>query len=103
MVHQKDSQPDFGTGNKKLGIYIFGLISCIILTLLAFASVMANQFPKLILFFIIFTAACMQFLVQLICFLRLNIQTEQGKINVMSIVFTGVILVTIIMGSLWIM
>lgn len=98
-----DVQPDFGTGKKKLGIYTIGFIACSILTLIAFGSVMANQFPKVILLFIIFIAACIQFLVQLVCFLRLNIQTEQGKMNVMSIAFTGLILTMIVIGSLWIM
>jgi cytochrome o ubiquinol oxidase operon protein cyoD len=102
MKHQHN-EPDFGTGKKKLGVYLLGFIMCSILTLIAFGSVMANQFPKGILLSIIFIAASIQFLVQLICFLRLNIQTPQGKLNVMSFVFTGVILGTIVVGSLWIM
>jgi cytochrome o ubiquinol oxidase operon protein cyoD len=97
------SQPDYGTGKKKLGIYVIGLISCSILTVIAFWTVMANRFPKWEIFTIIYSAACIQFLVQLICFLRLNTQTDQGRINVMSIIFTGVILTSIIIGSLWIM
>ena len=98
-----NSQPDFGTGKKKLGIYVIGLIACIILTLIAFGSVMADQFPRLPILIIIFTAAAMQFLVQLVCFLRLNTKTEQGQLNVMSFIFTGLILLCIIIGSLWIM
>ena len=98
-----DHQPDFGTGKKKLGIYVLGLILCIILTVIAFGSVMANTFSKVATFAIIYSAAVMQFLVQLICFLRLNTQTKQGQTNVMSFIFTGVILTSIILGSLWIM
>ena len=64
---------------------------------------MANTFPRWEMFIIIYSAACIQFFVQLICFLRLNTQTEQGQINVISIIFTGVILISIIVGSLWIM
>jgi cytochrome o ubiquinol oxidase operon protein cyoD len=97
------NQPDFGMGKKKLEIYVMGLIICSILTLIAFGVVMKNTLPKWSIFTIIYSAACMQFLVQLICFLRLNIQTKQGQMNVMSILFTIVILITIIMGSLWIM
>ncbi len=103
MPRHRANQPDFGTGKKKLGIYTFGLISCIILTLIAFGVVMANQFSKTTVFTIIYSAAIIQLLVQVLCFLRLNTETEQGKMNVMSIIFTGVILVTIISGSLWIM
>lgn len=101
-MHQHH-QPDYGTGEKKLGTYIIGLVLCSILTLIAFGTVMANQLPPWQVLTIIYTAASIQFLVQVICFLRLNTQTEQGKINVMSILFTAVILFTIIIGSLWIM
>ena len=79
MDHQQDNQPDFGTGKKKLGIYTIGFIACSILTLIAFGSVMSNQFPKMIIFLIIYTAACIQFLVQLICFLRLNFKQSRKQ------------------------
>ena len=101
--HVQIKQPDYGTGQKKLSIYVIGVISCSILTLIAFWAVMSNRFAKWEIFTVIYTAACIQFLVQLICFLRLNTQTEQGRVNVMSVLFTIVILTSIILGSLWIM
>lgn len=103
MNHHDIHESDYGTGQKKLGIYIVGVISCAILTLIAFWSVMSGRFLKWEAFTIIYTAAIIQFFVQLICFLRLNTETEQGQMNVMSLIFTGVILVSIILGSLWIM
>jgi cytochrome o ubiquinol oxidase subunit IV len=103
MNHHDQQEIDYGTGQKKLSIYMFGVICCALLTLLAFWTVMSNKFTKWEAFLIIYTAACIQFVVQLICFLRLNTQTEQGRINVMSLVFTAVILTSIIVGSLWIM
>lgn len=103
MNHHEEIQPDYGTGQKKLGIYLVGVVSCAILTLISFWVVMSGHFTKMESFAIIYASACIQFLVQLICFLRLNTQTEQGKTNVMSLVFTGVILTSIIIGSLWIM
>lgn len=103
MAHHDVSQPDYGTGQKKLGMYLLGFISCSILTLIAFWAVMSERFSKMEVLTIIYTAACVQFLVQVICFLRLNTQTEQGRNNVMSLLFTGVILISILAGSLWIM
>ena len=96
-------QPDFGTGKKKLGIYIGGLLACSLLTLLAFAAVMYGQMATGTLFAVVYGAACIQFIVQLLCFIRLNTQTPQGQMNVMALVFTAVILTSIIVGSLWIM
>jgi cytochrome o ubiquinol oxidase operon protein cyoD len=78
-------------------------VLCAALTLLAFWSVMSGNFSKGQCFAIIYSAAIVQFFVQLICFLRLNLQTEQARLNVISIVYTGVILTSIIIGSLWIM
>lgn len=103
-MHQHETnQPDYGTGQKKLGMYVMGIIGCAILTLIAFWAVMYSQYSTHTIFAIIYTAAVVQFLVQVICFLRLNTETQQGVTNVMSLVFTGVILVSIISGSLWIM
>ena len=103
MSQHEITQPDYGTAEKKLGIYIVGLIACVILTIIAFGSVMTGVFSRGTTFTIIYSAAVIQLFVQIICFLRLNTETEQGKINVMTILFTGVILLTIIIGSLWIM
>ncbi len=103
MGHHELDQPDYGTGQKKLGIYVLGVIGCAILTLLSFWAVMSGRFDRTATFVIIYASACIQFVVQLVCFLRLNTQTEQSRTNVMSLVFTGVILVSIIVGSLWIM
>ncbi|MFZ2314955.1 MAG: cytochrome o ubiquinol oxidase subunit IV [Gammaproteobacteria bacterium] len=97
------SHADYGTGDKKLGVYVKGLIACSILTLISFWAVMMGDLTKLQTFIVIYASACAQFLVQLVCFLRLNTQTEQGKNNVMALIFTAVILVSIIVGSLWIM
>jgi cytochrome o ubiquinol oxidase operon protein cyoD len=71
--------------------------------LLAFGMVMIDDLNRSLIFTVIYSAACIQFLVQVFCFLRLNTQTEQGKINVMSILFTILILGAVVLGSLWIM
>lgn len=96
-------ESDYGTGPKKLGLYLVGFISCSILTLLSFEAVMSQRFSKLEVLALIFSSACMQFLVQVIFFLRLTTQTEQGRTNIMTFLFTVVILISIILGSLWIM
>lgn len=103
MHHSAEAQPDFGTGQKKLGIYLIGFVSCVILTIISFWSVMSGAFSTLEVLFIIFISAFIQFVVQVVCFLRLNTQTEQAKTNVMSFIFTIVVLVSIVAGSLWIM
>ena len=97
------NEADYGTGQKKLGMYLIGFISCSLLTLLSFWSVMSQRFSKFEVLAVIFSSALIQLLVQVICFLRLTTETEQGKTNIMTFLFTGVILISIIVGSLWIM
>lgn len=103
MEHHDIKAPDYGTGQKKLGLYLVGFISCSLLTWLSFWIVMSPIVSKTTALILIFTSAAIQFLVQVICFLRLSTQTEQGKTNVMTFLFTGVVLTSIIIGSLWIM
>ena len=103
MEHHGMKETDYGTGQKKLGLYLIGFISCAILTLLSFGAVMSQRFSKLEVLLLIFSSACIQFLVQVVFFLRLTSQTEQGRTNIMAFLFTGAVLISIILGSLWIM
>jgi cytochrome o ubiquinol oxidase operon protein cyoD len=103
MGHHESHQPDYGTGQKTLGIYVAGVLGCTVLTLFSFWVVMAGGMSKAQTFTAIYVSAIIQFFVQVICFLRLNTQTEQSRMNVMSLVFTGIILLTIVVGTLWIM
>lgn len=92
-----------GTGKKKFSMYLIGILLCLILTLIPFATVMYSTLANTTVLPIIFSAAILQFLVQIIFFLRLNISNEAGKMNVMAFIFSLIILATIVGGSLWIM
>ena len=97
------AEQSYGTGKKKLSIYITGMILCIILTLISFMAVIYLSISDGMKLSIILVSAILQFLVQVFCFLRLNAKNEQSRMNLMSFVFTIVILVVLIGGSLWIM
>jgi len=98
-----NTEPDYGTGHKSLGIYVTGFVLCIILTLIPFATVMYTSWSLDMKFAILFASALVQFFVQTVCFLRLNVQTLQGKMNVMSFAFAIVVLIVVVGGSVWIM
>ena len=95
--------PDYGTGQKTLKIYSVGIILCVILTLIPFGAVMYPDLSDAKTMAVIFASAALQFLTQVICFLRLNYTTEQARMNVMSFLFAILILFVVIVGSLWIM
>ena len=106
MSHSSDvtgHSDDFGIGKKTFSIYFLGFILCLVLTLIPFFSVIykVTSFGGLLVILLI--SAVLQFFVQVICFLRLNNQTEQGRTNVLSFVFTGIVLLVVIGGSVWIM
>ena len=96
-------EPDYGTGKKNLSIYVVGLVLCIILTLIPFSVVEYKLLSKGMTLLVLAVAAIAQFLVQVICFLRLSVATEQGKINVLSFIFSIVVVLVIVGGSIWIM
>ena len=109
-------EPEYGTGKKTLSVYVIGLILCLVLTLIPFemtehykslaqTSITSSELlsHKKLLLFVLFICAILQFFVQVICFLRLSSRTEQGKTNIYSFVFSIVVLIVLVGGSLWIM
>lgn len=97
------TEPDFGTGEKKLSIYIIGTILCVALTLIPFAAVMRPEVSDAATLGVIFVSAIAQFITQVVCFLRLNYSTPQSRMNVMSFIFSIVVLLVVVVGSIWIM
>ncbi len=94
---------DYGAGAKTLPMYVSGLIGCIILTLIPYFAVKYAGHNKISALEIIFICGLIQFMVQLLCFIRLNTSTKQSVINVMSFVMTLIIVFILVAGSLWIM
>ena len=97
------SEEIYGAGKKRLSVYILGMILCIFLTLVSFVTVIYLTISVTATLAIIFISALIQFIIQVVCFLRLNAKTEQSRINLMSFIFTMIILSVLIGGSLWIM
>ena len=95
---------DLGMGKKTLGTYLFGVALGVVLTLIPFMVIFYHhEVSRAFTLFIIFTSAILQFLVQVVCFLRLTFKTEQGGVNIYSFIFTIFVLAAIVGGSIWIM
>ena len=98
------SQPsDLGTGEKTLGVYAAGIVACLALTFLPFGLVMHPILSHATTVGLVATCALAQFVIQVICFLRLNYHTEQARTNVQSFALTLLILLILIVATLWIM
>lgn len=93
----------YGTGKKKLSVYLLGVVLCVILTSISFLTALYSNLSVSIILVIIFVSAILQFIVQVVCFLRLNTKNEQSRMNLMSFIFMLAILFILISASLWIM
>lgn len=81
--------------------YVQGLILSIVLTVIPFGLVMADAVSGAVAIAIIMVFAMAQLLVQAIYFLHMNSSSEQSW-NVSTGVYTLLIFVTLILGSVWI-
>ncbi len=82
--------------------YAIGFILSIVLTALAFGSVMIGGFSRLTILAIIVGAAIAQILVHLHYFLHLDSSSE-SRWNLLAFVFTVLIMALFVGGTLWIM
>jgi len=83
--------------------YLLGFALSVVLTAIPFWLVMAHPIasPGVTAAFVIVFAA-LQILVHTVCFLHVNSQAEGGW-TLMAYIFTAVLLIITIAGSLWIM
>ena len=82
--------------------YLFGFISSLFLTLIAYYLVVLHILPFVWRLIAILVCAGLQAIIQLVCFLYLG-KEEKPKINLLVFLFMVMILSILIIGTLWIM
>ncbi|MEQ3644228.1 MAG: cytochrome o ubiquinol oxidase subunit IV [Paracoccus sp. (in: a-proteobacteria)] len=97
-VHHPDSH-DHGTYRS----YVIGFILSVVLTAIPFGLVMAGGLEsRLLTAGIVIGAAAIQILVHMVYFLHMNGRSDEGW-TMMALIFTVVVVVIILAGSLWVM
>jgi cytochrome o ubiquinol oxidase operon protein cyoD len=91
-----------GLGRKSLRTYLIGFILCLVVTCVAFAIVGKDSLSKEFLYVTVSALAIIQLIIQVLCFLRLN-ASEGARWNLIAFLFTILIIIVIVAGSLWIM
>lgn len=91
-----------GTSRGTLKAYIIGLVLALILTAIPFVLVMARALSTLAAIVVICGAGVVQILVHLHYFLHLD-TSSAARWNVLALIFTLMIMVLFVGGSLWIM
>ena len=89
-------------GHGSLKSYIIGFILSIILTLIPYYLVVNHMFSIPVTYITVLFFAVLQLIVQMVFFLHLS--SESGtKWNLMAFIFTLIIFIILVVGSLWIM
>jgi cytochrome o ubiquinol oxidase operon protein cyoD len=82
--------------------YLIGFALSAVLTAIPFALVMTGTLSNQVTAFVIMGFAVAQIIVHMIFFLHMNTRSEEGW-NMMALIFTVVIVVIALSGSLWVM
>ena len=82
--------------------YIIGFVLAIVLTIISFSLVMLKGMNRRTIMAGIFIAAILQMLVHLHYFLHLD-KSSSSRWNVITLVFTAILLFIFIGGTLWVM
>lgn len=83
-------------------LYVTGFILAVGLTVMAYVTVTAQLFTNEVAILILMGLAVIQFVVQLIFFLHIG-QESKPRWNLAAFLFTLLVLIVIVFGSLWIM
>ena len=98
----KEAVDSTGASHGNIRTYTIGFILSLILTLAAFGSVMTGAMSGTAVLTTIFSAALLQILVHLHYFLHLD-TSSASRWNLLALIFTVMIIVLFVAGSLWIM
>ncbi len=97
------SEHNNGAGHGSFKSYMIGFLLSVVLTLIPFGIVMGNVFESALpVIFIVFTLGALQMLVHLHYFMHVSLKVEEGW-QAMSLIFTVLLVVIILAGSIWIM
>ena len=90
----------YGHGTRKS--YLVGFAMSVVLTAIPFWLVMTGVLTPTATAVAVVASAVVQILVHTVCFLHVNTQSEGGW-TLLAYVFTAVVLLILIAGSIWIM
>jgi cytochrome o ubiquinol oxidase operon protein cyoD len=83
--------------------YVIGFVASLILTIIPFYFAATQSLEKTTTYAVLFGCAIVQVLVHFAYFLHMETKTEEGRWNFLSLVFSALVVLIIIVGSIWIM
>lgn len=91
-----------GWAQKNLRTYVQSFVLCLVMTVLSFGLAEYTPFSKTTIYLLLAVFAIAQMVVQAVCFLGLKADAK-GRWNMLPFLFTILIIVFLVGGSLWIM
>ncbi|ULF80700.1 cytochrome o ubiquinol oxidase subunit IV [Vibrio alginolyticus] len=82
--------------------YVKGFIASLILTVIPFYFVWTKLLPDTTTYAILFGCALVQIFVHFKYFLHMETKTSDGRWNLVSLMFTVIVVLILIAGSVWI-
>lgn len=82
--------------------YVKGFLASLVLTVIPFYVVWAQSLPASTTYAIIFACAIVQVFVHFKYFLHMEAKTTEGRWNLVSLMFTAIVVLILIAGSVWI-
>ncbi|MDF5549653.1 cytochrome o ubiquinol oxidase subunit IV [Vibrio parahaemolyticus] len=82
--------------------YVKGFIASLILTVIPFYFVWTKSLPDTTTYAILFGCALVQIFVHFKYFLHMETRTSDGRWNLVSLMFTAIVVLILIAGSVWI-
>lgn len=82
--------------------YVKGFIASLILTVIPFYFVWTKSLPDTTTYAILFGCALVQIFVHFKYFLHMETKTFDGRWNLVSLMFTAIVVLILIAGSVWI-
>ncbi len=102
-AHHDDHDHDDGIPHVSAREYLTGFVLSLVLTAIPFALVMGKGVQNSTALAVVLLAfAAVQIMVHMVYFLHMNARSEGGW-NLLALVFTAVLVVIVLSGSLWVM
>ncbi|QAY67367.1 cytochrome o ubiquinol oxidase subunit IV [Paenibacillus protaetiae] len=101
-AHSNHGHDAHDEGHGSLKSYVFGFVLSIVLTIIPLVVVMNDLMSHDATFVLILIMAVLQFVVQLFFFMHLR-EEKKPAWNVMALILGLIIVITIVVGSVWIM
>lgn len=103
MSNHEIAKVDPKKGQRLLISYVIGFVLTLALTLIAYSLVMNHALVPQSLYIVLAVLVILQLIVQAVFFFRLNTATENDRWNLIIFLFTLLIMLIVVSGSLWIM